>query len=584
MIPTEKSFFAGKNDDYFEFFKRSLALVKQTKLVNKHKQKAVEVIPTGTKHRADRATFAPSAPLGTPVQPSNTYQFSLDDDEMFSLGRKNEFDMWGGASATSKPPVEVVPDPPVSELTDEQAKRDQKNNLKLKKKILKLKRQRNLLNNKSPHIPELPSLHIPEPYYDYQQLDFKFTPQELEAEPVPGTMWIHMSCMYWVPEVYFNNSQFPIDVRNLKGIEKERFKKECSICGGRKGACVKCSADACEITFHVECARRSKVHLEMVTEYQTKFNIHCAAHTPRLLSNLIASNCRRTQEEVAKFYKYLQRILRSQDIPLSPAVAPDTAGDRQVDEVSEANFSLEAGEAESEDDSKVPRQKIEISQLTRFLSERSRAVVARVRKHVLQRPHYQFTVCLKRTPDAPDEYEFVTSAEPLKLLYKNFVHKRDHMWLDMRRRNEEGMPLLHDRFKYLVNLLKSVKRRANEYLRRNEKGNLVLMKPIESDCSAVIDLTSPEGAGESQKDQSEFRCEKCLQPWDHSNLYSVGYIISLRHLQQVVPRGLFGTRRCECRRTGEQDGHLREMHPTGTEARRGRGGGRGGARCLTPLS
>lgn len=529
MTPTVKSFFNGKNDEYADYFRRKLSHQKSSKSIKSSNMKPLEGTPSNAAHDTG-LTDSKELRDDLLVNPPPIASFWIDDDDTFAMARKSEFDTWTTPVATQKPPEVVKPVVPVisqQELAKKEAK-EAKDSIKLKKKILKMKRQRNLLNNKNSQILDFPDMHILESYYDYQLLDFKFTDEELEKEPVPPTMWIHMSCMYWVPEVYFNNSQFPVDARNLKGIDKERFKEECSVCLKKAGACVKCSAEGCDITFHVECARRAKVHLEMVTEYQTKFNIHCAAHTPRLLSNLMVSNGKRTQEEVVKYFKYLQRVFRSQDISLATVATTDSIGNGFVETQSEINFSLDNSEDESEDNPKIPRQKIEVSQVARFLSDKNRAILARVRKHVLQRPQYQFTVCLKRIPENPSEFEFMCVSEPLKQLYKNFVHKRDRLWLEMRRKNDDGMPLLHDRFKYLVTLLKSVKRKAGEYFKRNDKGGLVLVKSIEGDGGVVREEGVTGNVTGNGKDQSEVRCEKCLRSWDSS--VSVGKLISMRYL------------------------------------------------------
>ena len=151
-------------------------------------------------------------------------------------------------------------------------------------------------------------------YYDYTQLDFNFNSDELKDEPIPEYVWIHLSCLYWIPEIFFDNSVSPFEPKNIKGIDKEKYKSICSICNTNIGVCVKCSYEKCDVKFHVECARKANIHLEMVIEHNTKFNIHCAEHTTKLIYNLIQSEDKKTQNEIIKFYKYLQRFAKSNGV------------------------------------------------------------------------------------------------------------------------------------------------------------------------------------------------------------------------------------------------------------------------------
>lgn len=511
ITPSNKSFFSGKNESYTEYFRK--AAVAQAKM--KAAQKGG--------NQDNRKTKTPEASKPLPPKPEKNgfaMEYETDGDTLFDLGKRNEFDM--GTIAAPRPPPKEQQD--ASPPSDNPPKPEAKKSLRMKKKISKLKRQKNLLHHKPVGV--VTTHHISEPYYKYQELDFHFTPEELAQEPAPTTMWIHMSCMYWIPEIYFNNSQFPIDVRNLKGIDKEKFRETCIICGTTVGACVKCSAEDCQVKFHVECARRANIHLELVTEYQTKFNIHCAAHTPRLLSNLISANNKKTQEEVVKFYKYLQRVFRAQEVPFQAPTVSETSEMMRAQQKTVQMFSVETSEDEDVEDPRSNRQRIELCQIARFLSDKSRAIMAKVRKHVLQRPAYQFTIQLRRVPEAPGQFEFVDSTEPKKLLYKNFVHKKDRLWVDMRRSSEEGWPILHDKFKYLVNFLKGIRKRHAEFFRRDRLGNLVLIKSIEGEDAggnSLVETSAPMPG--TVTDPSDLRCEKCLKPWN--DYLSVGDLISM---------------------------------------------------------
>lgn len=485
---TSKSFFAGKNNQYNDFFRQRLKAEGKSKA---HSKKAIQAaVKNIEKETEDRKTshLSQEQKQSEAVQ-SNTFGF-IDEDENFCMNRKHEFGTWN-----SKPAAKDQQITPASDVKNSSDKRlPQRQTARLKKKIQKLKRQRNLLHQKvtdaQPQVPEFDG-----PYYDFQTLNFEFTPDELRQEPSPHYMWIHMSCMYWIPEIYFNNSQFPIDARNLKGIDKEKFKQVCTICQSSVGACVSCSTEGCDVKFHVECARRANVHLEMVTEYQTKFNIHCTAHTPRLLSNLIGANAKKNQEEVIKFYKYVQRLLRSCNIQIHVGALNDSIPTTKPKTVKALTMlSVDDSDKETEKDARIPKQKLELSQIAKFLSEKSKLIIARVRRFVLQRQPYQFIITLKKKTDSDQEYEYVSTQQPQKLLYKNFVHNKDKMWSEIRKGNRDTL-ILHDTFKALVRLLKIVKANHEEYFRRDEQGNLVQIKSIEEGDQGFVYRTEAEAQG-----------------------------------------------------------------------------------------
>lgn len=485
---SSKSFFAGKNSEYSEFFRQRL---KAEGKLKGHSKKSSQALVRSPQRLLDERKQSPLKQEPKPIQSAQPNAFGfIDEDDNFGMNRRNEFDTWHSKSMPKEQPA--LPDQEVK-ITSEK-RLSSKQTARIKKKISKLKRQRNLLHQKTTDLqPQAPEFDGP--YYDFQTLNFEFTPEELRQEPAPHYMWIHMSCMYWIPEIYFNNSQFPIDARNLKGVEKEKFKNKCSICQTSVGACVSCSTEGCDVKFHVECARRANVHLEMVTEYQTKFNIHCTAHTPRLLSNLISANAKKNQEEVVKFYKYVQRLLRSCNVPLHAGAVVESVPVAKPKTVKALTMlSIDDSDKETEKDPRVPKQKLELCQIAKFLSEKSKLVIARVRRFVLQRQQYQFIITLKKKEDAEQEYEYVGTQQPQKLLYKNFVHNKDKMWSEIRKSSRDSL-ILHDTFKALVRLLKIVKANHNDYFRRDEQGNLVQIKSIEEGDHGFACKTEMEAQG-----------------------------------------------------------------------------------------
>lgn len=347
-----------------------------------------------------------------------------------------------------------------------EVKKNQKQNgiQKLAKKVS----SKNLEKSECELIPE-------EPYYDFSSLDFKFSAEELKNEPCPKTMWMHMTCMYWIPEIYFDNSQNPIEAKNVKGIDREKFRQTCSICQTSIGVCIKCSDESCKVQFHPECARRANIHLEMIIQYQTKFNIHCHEHTPKLLSNLIQSECKKTQEEIVKYYKYLQKLFKCSDIVVPQNGLSETQTFSKCAQKSKPLIIVD--ESDEEDQSNgIRKQKIEIQHIIKFLPYKQKIALSRSRQQILKHESFQFTISLKRLPDSPNEFNFESFKEPEKKIYKNFIGKRDKIWASVKGSDDVQKTLFYTQFKSIVETLQSIKKNYSEFFSFDKNRGFYLIK------------------------------------------------------------------------------------------------------------
>ncbi len=54
------------------------------------------------------------------------------------------------------------------------------------------------------------------------------------------------------------------DLLDFENIDPKRYKLTCFICKTKDGACVQCAKGKCQVAFHVECARRSNYHMEIL--------------------------------------------------------------------------------------------------------------------------------------------------------------------------------------------------------------------------------------------------------------------------------------------------------------------------------
>lgn len=81
---------------------------------------------------------------------------------------------------------------------------------------------------------------------------------------VTKTKWAHHSCALFIPEIIFENEEHRAPISNFENIAPERFTQLCSICDTRQGACVTCTYQGCEETFHVCCALRAGCSVKIV--------------------------------------------------------------------------------------------------------------------------------------------------------------------------------------------------------------------------------------------------------------------------------------------------------------------------------
>ena len=76
--------------------------------------------------------------------------------------------------------------------------------------------------------------------------------------------WVHLSCAIWMP----GPSVTPKTPVRMSKLDTRRFNLQCIICGKKKaGACITCQYctkdEKCNISFHVECARRANYYMEV---------------------------------------------------------------------------------------------------------------------------------------------------------------------------------------------------------------------------------------------------------------------------------------------------------------------------------
>jgi len=82
-----------------------------------------------------------------------------------------------------------------------------------------------------------------------------------------SSRWAHLLCAIWIPEVSLGNSTFMEPVMDVEKVPKQRWRLQCYICRQRMGACIQCGNKNCFQAFHVTCARRAKLFLQMKSSH-----------------------------------------------------------------------------------------------------------------------------------------------------------------------------------------------------------------------------------------------------------------------------------------------------------------------------
>ena len=102
-----------------------------------------------------------------------------------------------------------------------------------------------------------------------------------------SSRWSHLLCAIWIPEVSLGNTTFMEPVMDVEKVPKQRWKLTCYICRQKMGACIQCGNKNCFVAFHVTCARRAKLYLQMKSTHggpasldSNSLKAYCDKHVP----------------------------------------------------------------------------------------------------------------------------------------------------------------------------------------------------------------------------------------------------------------------------------------------------------------
>ena len=127
-----------------------------------------------------------------------------------------------------------------------------------------------------------------------------------------SSRWSHLLCAIWIPEVSLGNTTFMEPVMDVEKVPKPRWKLTCYICRQKMGACIQCGNKNCFVAFHVTCARRAKLFLQMKTSHGGSANLD-ASVLKAYCDKHVSSEWRRDHDvdaataDAIDYYRYAMR-------------------------------------------------------------------------------------------------------------------------------------------------------------------------------------------------------------------------------------------------------------------------------------
>ena len=334
--------------------------------------------------------------------------------------------------------------------------------------------------------------------YDYHQETFKFSPEELKDEPIPKTTWLHLSCTYWMPETHIKDQFGTFEIVGVNTIEKERFKLECLICGQRNGACITCSHIDCPQSFHVECARRARLHFENQTTTHTKFLLYCPTHTPLQFKTALNLQDKKAKEEILKFYRYFKKYFKSRKIEPEGEILAIEEEDENFPTASKEKRQKKEklrGKKEALKEKMEYKRKMKREDYIKYLARGSKIILAAVKEGLGNSENYMFKIDLKKIDEKNDSFSVSNvSVPPNKLFYAKIL-KSDPAFVEAGSRLQMHPKEVHSKYSKAIALLKSYEK--NQSIFHVTDGTV----PQQNAYQTVNSNTEPTGFDEEHMDE-----------------------------------------------------------------------------------
>ncbi|KAI5967821.1 uncharacterized protein KGF55_000053 [Candida pseudojiufengensis] len=117
-----------------------------------------------------------------------------------------------------------------------------------------------------------------------------------------SSLWSHVVCALWINELYFANPIYMEPIEGIENIPKSRWKLTCYICKQRTGACIQCAGRNCFQAYHVTCAKRAGLQMDMTKGVKGAINdkstirSFCEKHGSTTNSNAVLEGIYKTRQ------------------------------------------------------------------------------------------------------------------------------------------------------------------------------------------------------------------------------------------------------------------------------------------------
>lgn len=153
-----------------------------------------------------------------------------------------------------------------------------------------------------------------------REIDCVFCPSKTGAfKQLDNSLWSHVICALWINELYFANPIYMEPIEGVDLIPKSRWKLTCYICKQKVGACIQCCNRSCFQAYHVTCAKRAGLYMNLTKGIQgaitnkTTLKSFCEKHSP---SDWDQNECIKGINKTRLFYRDIT-ILNDQNAKLT---------------------------------------------------------------------------------------------------------------------------------------------------------------------------------------------------------------------------------------------------------------------------
>lgn len=265
-------------------------------------------------------------------------------------------------------------------------------------------------------------------YYDYYKELDKVKEDQDNIEPHPYLAWVHLSCCLWNSELEYTVDLPPKKIIGFDRVDRRRFGLECNLCGCKEGACVQCVSRKCHEAFHVECARRVKMFMEIKNSDSRHYTIYCDRHAPLMAKRKLDSTSLSICNDITKFSKHTEKYYDSYRYKFE---------DKPLEEETPAFIRA------------LKKKKIEKSEVETLEERLSKNFFLReVRHELVKFPDFGNVITIRNDSDGiPDRAEYEPSK---KKFLKSAVHKHHKVWSALAKKNNWVLRNVYKKFKRIL--------------------------------------------------------------------------------------------------------------------------------------